>query len=72
VTEEDKTAEDAATRAGQGNDAEVPADRSDAEPPAASLAKRRRRKGTKTRIIHTLAGLATTSGLQGHHPRERR
>jgi hypothetical protein len=29
-------------------------------------------RSTLARIIHTLAGLATTSGLQGHHPRERR
>jgi hypothetical protein len=49
VSEEDKTAKDAAPRAGQGNDAEVPANRSDAEPPAASPAKRRRRKGSRRR-----------------------
>jgi hypothetical protein len=49
VSEEDKIAEDAATRAGQGNDAAVPANHSDAEPPAASPAKRRRRKGSRRR-----------------------
>lgn len=56
VSEEDKTAEDAATRAGQGKDAEVRTELSNsvdteglASAPVASPAKRRRRKGTSRR-----------------------